>query len=101
MVSFDNVVLSKFPEIDEVDSALLEKSLESFFRKVGGKEVSLHLTYKGISKGGLRSQHDIHSKLIVDGHSFFAEVTDWKLGKTIEECLKKLLREVQKAHPKD
>lgn len=99
MVKFENVELAKFPEIDEVDTALLQKSFESFFRKVGGKEAKLHLTYKGISKGGLRSQHDIHSKLVVDGHSFFAEVTDWKLGKTIEECLKKLLREVQKARP--
>lgn len=99
MVSFEGVELSKFPEIDEVDSAFLQKSFDSFFRKVNGKEVKLHLSYKGYHKGGLRSQHEVHAKLLVDGKSFFVEVTDWKLGKTIDLCLEKLLREAQKARP--
>ncbi len=101
MVSFENVELTKFPEIDEVDSLLLQKSFDNFFRKVGGKEAKLHLAYKGYHKGGLRSQHEVHATLLVDGRSFFAEVIDWKLGKTINSCLEKLLREAQKAQPQN
>jgi ribosome-associated translation inhibitor RaiA len=94
MNGFDNVELVKFPEIDEVDSALLAKSFESFFKK--NPDVKLHISYKGYSKGGLRTQHEMHAKATLSGKSFFAEVVSWKLLDGVQDCLKKIQRELEK-----
>jgi len=102
MMEFPNVEFSKFPEIDEVDSALLYKSLEHFFKKVSIEEgdAKLHLAVKEYKKGGLRVQHEVHAKLTLAGEQYFAQVTDWKLLSSVQEALKKVEKEVQKVHSK-
>lgn len=91
---YDNVELVKFPEIDEVDSALLGKSFESFFSK--NPDVKLHISYKGYNKGGLKTQHELHAKALLKGKAFFAEVISWKLLDGVQDCLKKIERELEK-----
>lgn len=91
---YDNVELVKFPEIDEVDSALLKKTFESFFNK--NPDVKLHISYKGYNRGGLKTQHEFHAKAILGRKSFFAEVVSWKLLDGVQDCLKKIQRELEK-----
>ena len=97
---FPNVVLVKFPEIDEVDLGFVSKALEHFFNKVGAG-AKLQLTLKEYKKGGLKSQHEIHAKLIVGNKSFFAEDESWQLLKTVQNVLKKLEKEVLKESSKE
>jgi len=94
MDDYGNVELVKFPEIDEVDSALLKKTFESFFNK--NPDVKLHISYKGYNKGGIKTQHEFHVKAILKGKSFFAEVVSWKLLDGVQDCLKKIERELEK-----
>ncbi|MEK6958971.1 MAG: hypothetical protein AABW59_02910 [archaeon] len=101
-MEFPNVEFSKFPEIDEVDSALLYKTLEHFFKKVSIEEgdTKLHLTVKEYKKGGLRAQHEVHANLFLGGKQYFSQVTGWQLLEAVQESLKKVEKEVQKVHSK-
>ncbi len=90
-----NVKLIKFPELDEVDSELFSKALAHFFKKVGD-DVSLQLSLKQYRKGGLRAQHEVHAKAVINGDSFFAEHTDWQLLEVVQHVLKTLEKEVKK-----
>ena len=96
MVVFPNVKLVKFPKLDEIDSALVGKALEHFFRKVGDN-AELVLSMKEYAKGGLRVQHELHGKLIINGKSFFAEDTGWQLLEVVQSVLKALEKEFSKA----
>jgi len=98
-MEFENVVISNFPELDEVDIALVGKSFESFFAKVSFLESpNLHLSYKEYSKGGLRKQHEIHAKLTANKALFFASDVGWQMLEVLQITLKKLEKEVQKKH---
>jgi len=100
-MDFPNVEFVKFPEMDEVDQGLLVKALEHFMNKVPYmKDVKLHLSLKDYARGGLRSQHELHGTLMVDGKKYFASETNWKLLEVIQDVLKKLEKEVQKEHEK-
>lgn len=90
-----NVKLVKFPELDEVDSALVENAISHFLGKVGS-DSNLTLTLKQYKKGGLRAQHELHGKVEVGGKVFFAEFEDWKLLEVIQHVLKVLEKEVKK-----
>jgi ribosome-associated translation inhibitor RaiA len=96
---FPNVKLVKFPEIDEVDLAFFEKSLEKFFSKVG-TDATLQLSLKDYAKGGLRVQHEVHGTLKIGSKSFFAEEEGWKLFEAIANVLTKLTKETMKASKK-
>lgn len=98
--NFPNVKLIKFPEVDEVDLALVEKSLTSFFKKVG-EDAKLSLVLKEYKKGGLRAQHEIHGTLIVNGKSYFADYEDWQLLEVIQHILKVLEKEYLKKVSKE
>ena len=93
--NFPNVKLVKFPEIDEVDLALVEKALSAFLKKVG-EDAKLTLALKEYKKGGLRSQHEIHGTLIVNGKSYFADFEDWQLLEVLQHVLKVLEKEYLK-----
>jgi ribosome-associated translation inhibitor RaiA len=93
---FDNVEFIKFPDIDEADQIILDKSLVSFFKKV--PEGKLHLTHKSYNKGGLKTQHEVHGRFIVKGKEFFASVVSWEFLDSIQKVLDKLEREVRKLH---
>jgi len=102
MKRFDNVELVKFPEIDEVDNALMVGHFERFLSKVPVKnEDRLILSSKEYAKGGLRKQHEIKARLILDGKAFFASTTGWQLLETTQDVLKKLEREVLQEHSSD
>ncbi|MFA6064861.1 MAG: hypothetical protein WCW44_02420 [archaeon] len=98
--SFPNVKFVKFPEIDEVDLGLIEKSLASFFKKVGD-DAKLTLALKEYKKGGLRSQHEIHGTLLVNGKSYFADFEDWQLLEVLQHILKVLEKEYLKKASKE
>jgi hypothetical protein len=96
---FKNVELSKFPEFDEVDSAILGKSFESFFGRVSFMQTPrLHLSHKEYARGGLKKQHEVHVKFLTESKAFFASQTGWQLLEVIQDTLKKLEREVLKEH---
>ena len=95
MVVPDNVKLVKFVELDEIDQGLFESALEHFFKKIGPGS-NLVLSLKEYKKGGLRSQHEIHAKLKLTGHEFFAERKGWLLLEVVQEVLKVLASEVKK-----
>lgn len=97
--NFPNVKLVKFNEIDEVDLAFFEKTLERFFKKVG-VESSLRLALKDYAKGGLRVQHEIHGTLLVGSKKFFAYSTGWKLFEVVSDVLTKLIKETEKEFKK-
>jgi ribosome-associated translation inhibitor RaiA len=100
-LSFPNVEFLKFPEIDEVDGGILGKNFDHFFRKVPYQnEVKIHISHKEYAKGGMRVQHEIHAKLVVDGKQFFAKETGWKLLEVMQDVLKKLEKEVLREHEK-
>jgi ribosome-associated translation inhibitor RaiA len=94
MVS-SNVKLVKFPKMDEIDSGLFEKAVESFFEKIGS-DSELVLSLKDYAKGGLRVQHELHAKVFINGKTFFAEEKGWKLLGVIQKALDVLEKEVKK-----
>jgi ribosome-associated translation inhibitor RaiA len=102
MVVFKNVEVVHFPEVDEIDYGIIEKSFESFLEKVscGDIEPKLHLSVKEYDKGGVKKQHEIHGKLDLNGDLFVASHTDWQLIATIQSVLNKLEKEVLKKHSK-
>jgi hypothetical protein len=93
--NFLNVKLVKFNEIDEVDLAFFEKSLERFFKKVG-EDAQLQLALKDYAKGGLRVQHELHGTLTLGSKKFFASTEGWKLFEEISNVLDKLVKESEK-----
>jgi len=93
--NFPNVKLVKFNEIDEVDLAFFQKSLERFFKKVGD-DTELQLALKDYAKGGLRVQHEVHGTLTIKSKKFFASAEGWKLFEVISDVLTKLTKEVEK-----
>ncbi|MBT4191872.1 MAG: hypothetical protein HOE11_01045 [Candidatus Diapherotrites archaeon] len=98
MSKLENVELIKFPELDEIDSALLDKNIEHFFKKVSSNDVSLRLTCHDYARGGVKKQHEIKAHLILDGEAYFASDTTWQLLETVQNALKKLEKEVLKKH---
>ena len=95
MVVPANVKLVKFVELDEIDQSLFENALERFFKRIGPGS-NLVLSFKAYNKGGLRAQHEIHAKLLLEGKEFFAERKGWLLLEVIQEVLKVIEREVKK-----
>ena len=93
--NFPNLKLVKFNEIDEVDLAFFEKSLERFFKKVG-EDAQLQLALKDYAKGGLRVQHELHGTLTIGAKKFFASTEGWKLFEVISNVLDKLIKESEK-----
>jgi len=99
--SFNNVELIKFPELDEIDDALMGKAFQRFLDKVGlNDEDRLVLTSKEYAKGGLRRQHEIKARLIFSKKDFTASETGWQLIETVQNVLKKLEKEVLKSTSK-
>lgn len=97
MQRFKNLELVHFPEVDEIDNALLVKNFETFFDKVSvDGENYLKISSKEYSKGGMRKQHELKAQLFLDGKMFFATDTGWKLLETTQNVLKKLEKEVKK-----
>ncbi|MDD3083523.1 MAG: hypothetical protein PHP82_00705 [Candidatus ainarchaeum sp.] len=101
MKGFDNIELIKFPDLDEIDSSILEKTFQRFLNKISiMPEDKLVLTSKEYAKGGLRKQHDIKAHLIYSGKSFVASEIGWQLLETVQNVLKKLEKEVLKSTSK-
>ena len=98
--NYPNVTLVRFPEIDEVDLALFEKALGAFFKKVG-EDAKLTISLKEYKKGGLKSQHEVHGTLVVNGKSYFAHFEDWQLLEVIQHVLKVLEKEYIKKVSKE
>jgi ribosome-associated translation inhibitor RaiA len=97
----EHVELVKFPELDEVDSSILEKNFERFLSKVIlSDEDKLILNVKEYAKGGLRRQHEIKARLSISGKFFSASDTGWQLLETVQNVLKKLEKEVLKSTSK-
>ena len=100
--NFPNLILTRFPEIDEVDEGLFSSALEHFFKKVSSSgEVQLTLSHKGYAKGGLKVQHEVHGQLKFNGKSFFASDNTWQLLESVQSVLRKLEKEVLKQHSKE
>ncbi len=99
MKDFPNVELVKFPELDEADFGLVSSALTHFFNKVGA-DTKLHLSLKQYKKGGLRVQHELHGRLIINGKSFFASHEDWLLLDVLQKVLDKLAKEYKKEFSK-
>lgn len=102
MVSFDDVEVSNFPEIDEIDQGIIIKNFQNFLQKVSYEcsTPKLHINVKEYDKGGLKKQHEVHAKLDLNGVLFVASDTDWQLITTIQSVLDKLEKEVLKKHSK-
>ena len=101
-MEFENVIFVNFPALDEIDQGVAQKNLVSFFSKVSFlEEPNLHVSYKGYAKGGLRKQHEIHTKLTTSTDAVFASEVGWQLLEVLQNSLKKLEKEVQKKHSKN
>jgi len=100
-MEYEKVIFANFPKLDGVDEGLLQQNLDSFFSKVSFlTSPSLHISYKGYAKGGLRKQHEVHVKLTASKDVLFASETGWQLLEVVQNSLKKLEKEVQKKHSK-
>jgi ribosome-associated translation inhibitor RaiA len=98
---FKNVELLKFPILDEVDVAILEKNLVRFLEKISfGDNDKLVLTCKEYSKGGLRKQHEIKANLLFFNKNILASETNWQFLETVQDVFKKLEKEVLKSTSK-
>jgi hypothetical protein len=95
-----NVKLVKFPGLDEVDSGFFDSALEHFFKKIGSFP-ELQLSFKEYARGGLKVQHEVHGKVLLNGSLFVASSTGWQLLGTIQDVLKKLEKEILKSLSKD
>lgn len=93
---FENVEFIKFPDVDEADMVILQKSLVHFFKKVPVGKLSL--THKSYNKGGFKTQHEVHGRFLVQGKEYFASVVSWEFLDSIQKVLDKLEREVRKMH---
>ena len=101
MKRFLNLELVNFPEVDEIDNALIVHQFERFFEKVNlSGDDRLKISVKEYSKGGLKKQHEIKAHLFLKGADFSASETNWQLIKTIQDVLKKLEKEVLKSTSK-
>ena len=99
MKNFPNVELVKFPELDEADCVALDSAVAHFVRKVG-EDSKLHLSLKQYKKEGLRTQHEVHARLVMGGREFVASYKGWMLLDVIQRVLKKVEKEVDKAFSK-
>lgn len=98
---FNNIKLVKFPKLDEIDDSIAEKALTRFVEKtVLSNTDELNLTYKEYSKGGLRKQHEIKARAVINSKVFVASETGWKLLDIFQDVLKKLEKEVLKSTSK-
>ncbi|NMA44691.1 MAG: hypothetical protein GX950_02680 [Candidatus Diapherotrites archaeon] len=92
---FENVEFIKFPDVDESDLSILNKSLFHFFKRApNGK---LNLTHKSYNKGGFKTQHEINGRLLINGQEYFASVVSWEFLDSVQKVLDKLSRKVRKA----
>jgi ribosome-associated translation inhibitor RaiA len=103
MVSFPNVELANFPDVDEVDVKIIEKAFEKFFQKAcfDCNEKKLHLTHKVQKGSGLRVQHEFNAVLTLGTKKFYASSQGWKLLDSLQDILHKLNKEVSKLEEKE
>ncbi len=95
----EKIILSSFSEVDEIDSALIKKNIDSFFEKV--QQVSkekpiLKMHLKDYNKDGLRKEHEIKSQLELNKVTLYASAKGWQLISVIQESLQKLEKELKK-----
>ncbi|MDD5148108.1 MAG: CBS domain-containing protein [Candidatus ainarchaeum sp.] len=91
-----NIQVSKMPDIDSIDKAeimgFLDRAYEKISRMTSG-EIALHVHFKEHGKGGSRTKHVVHLKLVTPKKTFVAEAVDWKLLNAVKNASAVLERE--------
>jgi len=98
-----NIQFVSLPELDEIDSAQLEKMLEELYdksRKLIGKEVLLVVHFKEQKKSQLRAKHFVHIRLSSPGLRLVADCADWKFLPTVQKTISKISAEINKLESK-
>ena len=96
-----NIQTINFPQLDEMDSAIACKSIDSFYYKVArmsSTEPHLVLHHKEHQKKGFRKKHVIVARLSLEKGSFQAEEVNWSFLTALQKTLKTLLRGFKSKH---
>ncbi|MCX6798957.1 MAG: hypothetical protein NTW59_02560 [Candidatus Diapherotrites archaeon] len=91
-----NIQIIGLPDLDEVDSALVQQALEKTFdkmRRVLKEDFQLVLHFKEYNKGGAKTKHSIHVRVIHSGKPISAQEVGWNAVKTAQHALAVLERE--------
>lgn len=94
-----SITITHLPDIDEIDRAFLEETLQRTFSKVERtlkSEHRMHVVYKQLGKNGLRAQTNVKLTIEGAGKTFHAEATDWKVRLATKEACRSLEAEVSK-----
>ena len=91
-----NIRTIGLPDFDEVDAAELQNSMEKTYDKllqIVGEEIQLVLHFKDYNKGGAKTKHSVHARLVSGGKTTSAQEVGWKAVGTAQKALKVLERE--------
>jgi len=95
-----NIQKIGLPDFDEVDAVELQNCLEKTFDKlqqISGEDIQLVLHFKDYNKGGSKTKHSVHARLIAGGKTTSAQEVGWKAVATAKKALSVLEREAVEA----
>lgn len=98
-----NVQFSNKPQLDEIDSAALEKKIADFVERFSRKfssEIFLQIHCKSEKQDGIRKKHSVKMHLTAPGLNLTSRVNGWKFLPIIQEGLKALETEAEKKERK-
>ncbi|MDP6671179.1 MAG: hypothetical protein QGI60_05200 [archaeon] len=93
------IQLSKLPEVDEIDRAKIDGSIEKTYDKLEkllNNDIFLKAHFKDFQKDGLRKKHSVQLHLSLPGIELSSSATDWNLITALQEALGKIEREAEK-----
>ena len=92
-----NIRTIGLPDFDEIDAAAVQNSLEAAYdklqRMVDG-DIQLVLHFKDYNKGGVKTKHSVHARLVSGGKTTSAQEVGWKAVATAKKALNVLEREI-------
>ena len=95
------VSISHLPDIDEIDRAFIEETLQrtfSRFERTLKSDHRMSVVFKQSNKAGLRAQTTVKISIHGAGKPFHAEASDWKVRLATKEACKAIENELSKGY---
>ncbi len=95
----ENIELSHLPEVDEIDRAKINASLQGSYGKLQKRlnnKILLRAHFKEESKTGARKRHEVHLHLSAPGVEVTAVGAGWNLITALQGAIETLERETSK-----
>lgn len=93
------IQVSGKPELDEIDSATLDKKISDFaerFSRRFSPDFSLSIHFKEESATGIRKKYSVKAHLTGSGYDFVAKAQEWDAVKATQDAFKILVSEAER-----